>query len=128
MNKAHVLGIATSKSLDIKRLKGVLDQFDDSEDLHTWNLICKLCDGLEADTDHNKYESKWLSTNDKNEMPEDTVNVDTVLGVFENVGIQCRSCGKKETTYKLIATRSADEGMSAMCKCRHCHHEWLIKV
>lgn len=56
------------------------------------------------------------------------VNVDTLLQVEKKVGLVCPDCGEQETVYKLFANRSADEGMTAYCKCKVCKHTWRLKM
>ena len=45
-----------------------------------------------------------------------------------DVGIMCPLCKIKDVMYDLLATRSADEGMTADCSCRQCHHRFRQRV
>lgn len=56
------------------------------------------------------------------------VDTDKLLGINKKVGIKCPECHEQETTYKLFANRSADEGMTAYCSCRSCTFQWTIKM
>jgi DNA-directed RNA polymerase subunit M/transcription elongation factor TFIIS len=38
--------------------------------------------------------------------------------------LTCRRCHKKTTSYRLVQTRSMDEGMSAIYTCRTCQAQW----
>ena len=58
----------------------------------------------------------------------DRVDADLLLGVTKKVGLVCPKCYEQETTYKFLATRSADEGMPTYCTCRSCSHVWTMTI
>jgi len=57
--------------------------------------------------------------------PVDPVHL---LGLAKQIGLKCPECHERETRYKLVATRRADEGMTAHCSCRLCNHQWRISM
>ena len=62
------------------------------------------------------------------ENPPQVVNPEELLGITKKVGLVCPGCKEQETSYKLFANRSADEGMTAYCNCRSCGNQWQIKM
>jgi len=42
--------------------------------------------------------------------------------------MRCKRCKAQDCSYKLVATRSGDEGMTAFCFCRQCRHSWKMSV
>ena len=40
--------------------------------------------------------------------------------------LKCRKCGKTDCSYRLVATRSGDEGLTAFCYCRNCQYNWKM--
>ncbi len=56
------------------------------------------------------------------------LDVDQLLDITDQVGIKCPECKERDCSYKLVQTRSADEGMTAMCSCRKCFNSWAIKM
>lgn len=47
-----------------------------------------------------------------------------VLGLKEDLGIQCHRCGSRKTTFFAWQDRSADEGTSSIHHCRDCDARW----
>ena len=58
------------------------------------------------------------------ETVEVAIDVDQLLAIEGNVGLQCVNCKRFNVTYRLLATRSGDEGMTAIHTCRDCKHHW----
>lgn len=58
----------------------------------------------------------------------DRVNAEALLGITEEVGLQCVACKKRNVKYVLVQSRSADEGMTANCECRNCGHRFRLRV
>lgn len=56
------------------------------------------------------------------------VDADKLLMNQKQVGLMCTRCKKQDTEYRLLATRSADEGMTAICVCRQCKFQWTLKM
>lgn len=56
------------------------------------------------------------------------VDADKLLMNQKQVGLMCNRCKKQDTEYRLLATRSADEGMTAICVCRQCKFQWTLKM
>ena len=48
--------------------------------------------------------------------------------VITNSIIKCHGCGKNSVSWELKQLRSADEGMSAVCKCTNpmCRKSWVM--
>jgi DNA-directed RNA polymerase subunit M/transcription elongation factor TFIIS len=65
-------------------------------------------------------------------VPPSTAVLLTPEQVFQvsslHVGITCVRCKQKDVMYDILATRSADEGMTADCCCRNCHHRFRKRV
>lgn len=103
----------------------------------TWDFLCMLHDLDELQTLHDipgqlnsresLYFSNYTSGNLKEILPVE-VNTDNLLSIDKKVGIKCPECGEQETSYRLYANRSADEGMTSYCSCRICKHTWRIKM
>ena len=78
-----------------------------------------------------KMEDIYFTNEMKNTEVKKTKHVDTDV-IFntntKNIGIICKKCGAKETKYKMIASRSADEGMQTFCVCGKCNHKWKLYV
>lgn len=76
------------------------------------------------------YIDKINKKKDKEHQTVENIDVKHLFNIknIENIGIKCPKCKKFETSYKLFAKRSADEGMSAICSCRSCEHQWIIAV
>ena len=56
-------------------------------------------------------------------------SVDVVATEFLNYlstvdSMKCRACGSQNIVYRLLQTRSADEGMSTFYVCRSCTVTW----
>jgi DNA-directed RNA polymerase subunit M/transcription elongation factor TFIIS len=62
------------------------------------------------------------------ELQIQPVDADKLLNIDKKIGMVCPECKEQETSYKLYASRSADEGMTAVCECRTCKHNWRIKM
>ena len=56
------------------------------------------------------------------------VDADELLGITEEIGLQCAACKKRDVKYVLVQSRSADEGMTANCECRSCGHRFRLRV
>lgn len=63
---------------------------------------------------------------DKKSISEVNVN-DLFYIKKKNIGLSCPKCKKFDTTYQQIQNRSSDEGMSALCVCRICKFQWIVK-
>ena len=107
------------------------DELLAAPDSQRFNIACLL---LDVPTTTNTYHAHaQLQTHYSRDAPAPTapmerVDADTLLGLTGNVGLQCGACKAYDTSYKMLATRSADEGMTAMCTCRQCHHQWTIRM
>ena len=57
--------------------------------------------------------------------PLDKEDTDVVI---EDSIIKCHGCGKNSVVWELKQLRSADEGMSAVCKCTNpsCRKSWVM--
>ena len=42
--------------------------------------------------------------------------------------LKCSKCETQDCSYRLVATRSGDEGMTAFCYCRVCKHSWKMRM
>ena len=84
----------------------------------------------ECDTQLTEMEEGYLNANvisQADNVPS-PVDPDKLLDIQKKVGLRCPECKEQETTYKLFANRSADDGMTAFCTCRVCSHKWSIKM
>ena len=109
---------------------------DDHKISDQFDMLCILHDGILVKNSQEdiqelitNYETNFFSNNKtkKKETVTEKIDINLLLNIDESTGIKCVECGNRETTYKLQATRSADEGMSACCVCRVCNHRWIIK-
>lgn len=57
------------------------------------------------------------------QSPEEVFGMD-----IGSCGLFCPACKKQNVEYNLVATRSADEGMTAVCVCRECKTRFNMKV
>ena len=111
--------------------------------IETWRLVCLsndiLCasDITNIETHLNEYEKQYFSQYDdavssftQNSNNVSLIDATVLLGINtdKGVGMICPSCSQRDTTYKLFASRSADEGMTAICNCRRCKNQWSIKM
>ena len=109
-----------------KLFNGTVDKYSNKFD-----MLCILHDGILVNTTNDmtdliaKYETNFFNNNKKTKEDDiDKIDVNLLLNIDESTGLKCVECGSYETTYKLQATRSADEGMTACCVCRVCNHRW----
>ncbi len=49
-----------------------------------------------------------------------------LMGSNEQRGSKCRYCGKHTAVVKMLQTRSADEGMSALASCTSCKRRYTV--
>ena len=54
--------------------------------------------------------------------PEDVLGVKSAI----SGNVVCPKCKGSDTSYKLVQTRSADEGMTSICSCLGCGHRWTF--
>lgn len=61
--------------------------------------------------------------------PEPLDSVDRILPPdAEEGGLICPNCTSRKTVYRLVATRRADEGMTSICNCTSCGHNWKMSA
>jgi DNA-directed RNA polymerase subunit M/transcription elongation factor TFIIS len=100
-----------------------------------WDLVVSLVDRVPIDTPSlaahvHQQEQRYFQGQLAPDVQEVPVPVDanTLLDIRTKIGLICPECRAQETSYKLYANRSADEGMTAYCSCRTCLHQWRIKM
>ena len=75
-----------------------------------------------------KADSQNSTTITKKEQYPEPLNVDKLLDIRGPIGFTCGKCNAADIRYRLIATRSADEGMTTHCECRKCGYVFRIRA
>merc|ERR1740130_109253 len=129
-------------NLNLTYLAGLVPQVEFTQDTvdqldqdSQWSIVAACHDIPELDELHNcdqqlsRLEQEYLDNNYL--VPPNclaSIDAGQLLNIDGKVGLKCPRCQDQETTYKLQAVRSADEGMTAICACRSCRHEWRITM
>lgn len=137
LNKSVVL--REMKDASFKRPEEMMCSINGNQEL-CWDLVHALMDGGRGETirecaaDTARLTREFMLEQKRlhsvaADTEEKALDVDAILGVSSsNAGIACKSCGVKDVRFHLVQDRSADEGSTAVCKCRSCGHQFRMRV
>lgn len=133
LDVAHLTSLMRDDGICTKLAKWLLHCGDDYE--QSFELVCLLHDvpnvtsfrdiRTQLVANERNLGRKHRPSNETSVPPVDPVQL---LGIVSKIGLKCPECHERETRYKLVANRRADEGMIAHCTCRQCNHQWRIAM
>jgi DNA-directed RNA polymerase subunit M/transcription elongation factor TFIIS len=143
INLGQVVGLLETNSWttedDMRKVKHMLKHKQANIEF-CWDVITAALDSsviLSAtnfidqslDDENNTIAKYQIITENKDTLPA-KLEVGELLGIVDDVGLKCPECKHHDVEYKMIATRSADEGMTADCVCRResCKNRFRIRV
>jgi DNA-directed RNA polymerase subunit M/transcription elongation factor TFIIS len=93
----------------------------------SWDNLCLECSGFSNIDDMISCEELYLDSHHvKNiNQPVDDMKL---FNIKEHMGIKCPKCKSRNTSYRMLQNRSADEGMTSICNCNECSHSWVMKA
>lgn len=128
----------TVRHLLFKKYPGAtIPEIPEDEEL-AWGFVAAAIDGNPQTTrlddnflaNHTEAVAQKMKELLRQPQPTEVAEVDPaqVLGLQNQVGMQCSRCKQKDVKYVLVQTRSADEGMTADCECRRCGFRFRLSV
>ena len=98
-----------------------------SDNESEWSIVCQMCDNYTSMESLIEHENEILHA-ELTKSCKVVLSVDEkkLFNIDKNVGIKCPRCSSRHTTYHMIQNRSADEGMTAICKCKDCFNNWSM--
>jgi DNA-directed RNA polymerase subunit M/transcription elongation factor TFIIS len=118
--RKRLLNLESKRKISYEKAWDIINTCHDYHGNKTWENCELLLSGIEKE---------FFKRHSPEKAPiESSVDPNKLLDIRKKVGIKCPQCQEQETTYRLMANRSADEGMTAHCSCRSCSHSWKIRM